>query len=128
MAGLLQKDGHNVLSSVPKEGAVIWTESACIVTGTKKADLAKAFIRYLVSPEGQRRLMLKTSYMASGPSKIAWENLNKADPKMAKVLRMDLNGENLLSDWRGDRLVLRQLPTQQSPEDWQEAWSKFQNM
>ena len=26
MAGLLQKDGHNVLSSVPKEGAVIWTE------------------------------------------------------------------------------------------------------
>ena len=128
MAGLLQKDGHNVLSSVPKEGAVIWTESACIVTGTKKADLAKEFIRYLVSPEGQRRLMLKTSYMASGPSKVAWENLNKADPKMAKVLRMDLNGENLLSDWRGDRLVLRQLPTQQSPEDWQEAWSKFQNM
>jgi spermidine/putrescine transport system substrate-binding protein len=66
--------------------------------------------------------------MASSPSKVAWDNLNKADPKMAKVLRMDLNGENLLTDWRGDRLVLRQLPTQQSPEDWQEAWSKFQNM
>ncbi len=128
MAGLLQKDGHNVLSSVPKEGAVIWTESACIVKGTQKADLAKVFIRYLISAEGQRRLMLKSSYMASGPSKVAWENLNKADPKTAKVLRMDLSGRNLLNEWRDGQLVLRQLPAQQTPEDWQEAWSKFQNL
>jgi hypothetical protein len=41
---------------------------------------------------------------------------------------MDLDGRNLLNDWRDGQLVLRQLPAQQTPEDWQEAWSKFQNL
>ncbi|WP_342642917.1 ABC transporter substrate-binding protein [Rhodoligotrophos ferricapiens] len=128
MVGLLQRDGHNIRASVPKEGAIIWTESASIVKGTKKQELAKEFIRYLVSPEGQRRLMLKSSYMASGPSKPAWELLNKENLKEAKMINMDLNAPNLLDDYRAGRILLRELPTHQSSEDWQDVWTEFQSL
>ena len=66
MVGLLQRDGHNIRASVPEGRRDDLDRSASIVKGTKKQELAKEFIRYLVSPEGQRRLMLKASYMASG--------------------------------------------------------------
>ncbi len=128
MVGLLQRDGHNIRASVPKEGAIIWTESASIVKGTKKEELAKEFIRYLVSPEGQRRLMLKSSYMASGPSKPAWELLNKENLKEAQMINMDLSAPNLLDDYRGGRILLRELPTGQSSEDWQDVWTEFQSL
>lgn len=128
MVGLLQRDGHNIRAAVPKEGAIVWTESASIVKGTRKQELAKEFIRYLVSPEGQRRLMLKSSYMASGPSKPAWELLNKENPNEAKIINMDLNDHNLLDDYRAGRILLRELPTQQSSEDWQDVWTEFQSL
>ncbi|WP_137392181.1 ABC transporter substrate-binding protein [Rhodoligotrophos defluvii] len=128
MVGLLQRDGHNIRAAVPKEGAIIWTESASIVKGTKKEELAKEFIRYLVSPEGQRRLMLKSSYMASGPSKVAWELLNKENPKEAKMINMDLNAHNLMDDYRAGLILLRELPSNQSSEEWQDVWTEFQNM
>lgn len=128
MVGLLQRDGHNIRASVPKEGAIIWTESASIVKGTKKKALAQEFIRYLVSPEGQRRLMLKSSYMASGPSKPAWELLNKENLKEAKMINMDLSAANLLDDYRAGRILLRELPAHQSSEDWQDVWTEFQSL
>ena len=128
MVGLLQRDGRNIRASVPKEGAIIWTESASIVKGTRKQQLAKEFIRYLVSPEGQRRLMLKSSYMASGPSKPAWELLNKENLKEAKMINMDLSAPNLLDDYRAGRILLRELPTHQSSEEWQDVWTEFQSL
>lgn len=128
MVGLLQRDGHNIRASVPKEGAIIWTESASIVKGTQKQELAKEFIRYLVSPEGQRRLMLKSSYMASGPSKPAWELLNKENLKEAQMINMDLSAPNLLDDYKAGRILLRELPTGQTSEDWQDVWTEFQSL
>lgn len=128
MVGLLQRDGHNIKASVPKEGAVIWTESASIVKGTKKQELAKNFIRYLTGPEGQRRLMLKSSYMASGPSKKAWELLNRENIAEARMINMDLSAHNLLEDYRAGRILLRELPTEQSSEDWQDVWTEFQSL
>jgi len=128
MVGLLQRDGKNIRASVPKEGAIIWTESASIVKGTQKQELAKEFIRYLVSPEGQRRLMLKSSYMASGPSKPAWELLNKENLKEAQMINMDLSAPNLLDDYKAGRILLRELPTGQTSEDWQDVWTEFQSL
>jgi spermidine/putrescine transport system substrate-binding protein len=128
MVGLLQRDGHNIRASVPKEGAIIWTESASIVKGTNKQELAKEFIRYLVSPEGQRRLMLKSSYMASGPSKPAWELLNEENLDEARMINMDLSEANLLDDYRAGRILLRELPTHQSSEEWQDVWTEFQSL
>jgi spermidine/putrescine transport system substrate-binding protein len=128
MTGLLQRDGHNIRASVPKEGAIIWTESASIVKGTAKYELAKEFIRYLASPEGQLRLMRKTSYMASGPSRPAWELLNERYPEDARMLNMVLNEHTVLDDYRAGRVFLRELPTQQSSEEWQEVWTEFQTL
>lgn len=128
MTGMLRRDGHPIMSATTDEGAVMWTESASIVRGTGKRELAQEFIRYLTSPEGQRRLMLKDSYMASGPNRTAWEELNRDEPEIAGWLNMDLDGENLMDMLRDGRIVPRGLPTQQSMEDWADSYSEFQAM
>lgn len=128
MTGLLQRDGHPIRSATTDEGAVMWTESASIVGGTKKKELCQQFIRYLTSPEGQIRLMTKSSYMASGPSRKAWEELNAKQPQVAEMINMNLEGTNLMDMLRKGRIVPRKLPAQQSIEEWQQAYTEFQNL
>lgn len=128
MTGLLQRDGHPIRSTTTDEGAVMWTESESIVRGTEKPELAREFIRYLTSPEGQRRLMTKDAYMASGPNRVAWEALNQDDPQTADWLNMDLDGDNLLHMLEDGRIIPRDLPKQQSMEDWSDAYSEFKNL
>lgn len=128
MTGLLQRDGHPIRSTTTDESAVMWTESESIIRGTEKKELAREFIRYLSSPEGQQRLMTKDSYMASGPNKKAWEELNRAKPEVAKWINMDLDSENLMDMLRDGRIVPRGLPQQQSSEEWSDAYTEFKNL
>lgn len=129
ITGLLQRDGHPIKSAVPQEGSIMWTESVSILAGTDKRELAQAFIRYLTSPEGQIRLMTKSSYMASGPNKKAWEQLNKERPEEAEMLHMTLGAEdNLMALLRAGQIVPRRLPSQQSISDWQDVYTQFQNL
>lgn len=48
--------------TIPKQGAVRWTQSIAIVEGTKKPDLSLEFIKYIMSPEGQARLATSACY------------------------------------------------------------------
>lgn len=128
MSGLLQRDGHPIRSTTTDEGAPMWTESESIVRGTEKKELAQEFIRYLASPEGQRRLMTKESYMASGPNKKAWETLNQEEPEVADWLNMDLDSENLMDMLRDGRIIPRNLPQQQKSEEWSDAYTEFKNL
>lgn len=128
MTGLLARDGHPISSTPTQDGAVMWTESESIVQGTERKDLAQKFIRYLTSPEGQLRLMTKSSYMASGPNKLAWERLNTENPSAAKWVNMDLNSRNLMDMLREGLIVPRELPSEQSLEEWQRAYTKFKNL
>ena len=55
ITGVLAKDGVKVDSVVPKEGGIQFTESWSIGKGSKKADMAKKFLQWALSPAGHAR-------------------------------------------------------------------------
>lgn len=122
---LLAADGVPVASWVPKEGGVQWTESMSIATGSPKQDLAKEFIQYMTSPEGQARSAVMPAYNASIPSKAGWEFLNANMPDDAARLRMTFEDNNVMDDYAEGKINIRRTPVQQEIEDWTDAWTDF---
>ncbi|MEM8868842.1 MAG: spermidine/putrescine ABC transporter substrate-binding protein [Pseudomonadota bacterium] len=122
---LLAADGVPVDSWVPKEGGVQWTESMCIGKGSAKQDLAKSFIQYMTSPEGQALSAVMPAYNASIPSKAGWEFLNTNMPDDAKRLRMTFEDDNVMDDYAQGKINIRKTPVQQEIEDWTDAWADF---
>lgn len=122
---LLAADGVPVSSWVPKEGGVQWTESLCIGKDTPKADMAKEFIQYMTSPEGQALSAVMPAYNASIPSKKGWEVLNETNPEAAKRLRMTFSDNNVMDDYAEGKINIRQTPVQQPIEDWTDAFTDF---
>lgn len=128
ITGLLQRANHPIASAVPKEGAIMWTESVSIIQDTPRLEQAKELIRYLTGVEGQTRLMTKSSYMANGPSEAAWAHLNDTNPAEAAMLHMTSDSDNIMAVLRDGRIIPRRLPKNQSMESWQEAYTQFQNL
>jgi spermidine/putrescine transport system substrate-binding protein len=128
ITGLLQRANHPIASAVPKEGAIMWTESVSIIQDTPRLEQAKELIRYLTGVEGQTRLMTKSSYMANGPSEAAWTHLNETNPAEAAMLHMTSDSDNIMAVLRDGRIIPRRLPKNQSMESWQEAYTQFQNL
>lgn len=128
ITGLLQRANHPIESAVPKEGAIMWTESVSVIRGTPRLELANELIRYLTGVEGQIRLMTKSSYMANGPSEAAWKRLNEINPREAEMLHMTSDSDNIMNVLRDGRIIPRRLPAQQSMESWQEAYTQFQTL
>jgi len=122
---LLAADGVPVASWVPKEGGVQWTESLCIAKGSPKQDLAKEFIQYMASPEGQALSAVMPAYNASIPSKAGWETLNATNPDAAKRLRMTFEDNNVMDDYAAGKINIRKTPVQQEIEDWTDVWTDF---
>ena len=128
ITGVLEKDGAPVASVVPKEGGIQWTESYCIGKDTSKGDIVKKFIQYMLSPEGQ----VKSAQMAAYPgfciTKGGRAKLNADDS--AESSRTGQSGGmandpiNLIKE---DRIHYRDIPTQQSLEDWNDFWSEYKN-
>lgn len=48
--------------SIPKEGAVLWSQSLAMFKDSKNKELALKFIQYILSPEGQARLATSSCY------------------------------------------------------------------
>ena len=128
ITGVLEKDGAPVASVVPKEGGIQWTESYCIGKDTSKGDIVKKFIQYMLSPEGQ----VKSAQMAAYPgfciTKGGRAKLNADDS--AESSRTGQSGGmandpiNLIKE---GRIHYRDIPTQQSLEDWNDFWSEYKN-
>jgi len=125
---LLSADGVPVTTTIPDEGGLQWTESVSITKGSKKQALAKQFIQYLASPEGQIRVALKSSYMGSIPNKKGWELMNEVNPEGANVLRHRFDKRNVMDEYADGKIALRQLPELQSIDDWSEVWNEFKNI
>jgi spermidine/putrescine transport system substrate-binding protein len=125
---LLQNRGVPVRSIVPDEGGVQWTESMSIVKTSTKKDLAKAFIQYASSPEGQVRTARLPSYWASIPNKKGWEKLNADFPADAVKLRQTFKARNVMDEYREGKIFIRQTPVKQDIETWNDAWSTFKSM
>jgi spermidine/putrescine transport system substrate-binding protein len=121
-------NGVPVDTSIPKEGGLQWTESMSIVKGSPKRDMARKFIQWTTSPEGQVRMATKVDNKKSIPSIAGWKLLNEQKPKEAEILRMTLTGSNVMDEYKAGRIAYRQLPQQQSIDDWNDAWSEFKSM
>ena len=127
ITGVLLKDGAPVDSVVPKQGGIQFTESFSIGKGSQKQDLAKEFIRYMCSPAGQVRSAQMLAYPAMLPYKAGWQALNEQFPQEAKRQRMVFDGPNCIDDLREGRIHFRNVPVQQSLEDWNDFWSEYKN-
>src|SRR3546814_9538928 len=100
-----------------------WSSDVC------SSDLK--WIQYITSPEGQVKSANMAAYPCLIPSKKGWELLAKKTPEEAKRQRMLLNEPNVMDDIRSGRITYRQLPVQQSLEDWnrsEEHTSELQSL
>lgn len=128
ITGVLEKDGAPVASVVPKEGGIQFTESYSIGKGSANADMVKQFIQYMLSPVGQ----VKTAQMAAYPgfcvTKKGRAKLNEVDLKEA-TRTGQVNGlaNDPITLIRDGRIHYRDIPVQQSLEDWNDFWSEYKN-
>ncbi len=58
----LAKDNPNLDFSIPKEGAILWSQSLAMFKDSTNKDMALKFIQYIMSPEGQARLATSSCY------------------------------------------------------------------
>jgi spermidine/putrescine transport system substrate-binding protein len=124
----LRTSGVPVDTIIPDEGGLQYTESLSIVKGTAKRDLARKFIQYSLTPRAQVAMATKVDNRKSIPSMPAWKLLNDTKPQEAQLLRMTLKGPNVMDEYKAKKIQLRQLPKQQSIEDWNDTWSQFKSL
>jgi spermidine/putrescine transport system substrate-binding protein len=128
-AFLLAADGNPVAAAVPKEGAAAWTETISIVKGTKNLAAAKEFVKYCVSPEGQGRVAILPAYQSAIPSQAGWEWLQQNEPDWAETLGMaSVEDPNIMTPYKEGLISIRLLPTEQTIEDWNDAWTEFKSI
>ncbi len=58
----IAKDKPELDFSIPKEGAVLWSQSLAMFKDSKNKEMALKFIQYVLSPEGQARLATSSCY------------------------------------------------------------------
>lgn len=125
ITGTLERSGAKVRSVIPEEGGLQFTKSFSIGKGSQKADLARKWIQYITSPKGQVKSANMAAYPCLIPSRKGWELLAKETPDEAKRQGMLLNESNVMDMIRNGRIKYRQLPVQQSLEDWNDFWSEY---
>lgn len=125
---LLKKDGVPVDDIVPDEGGLQWSEGLAIAKGTPKLELAKEFVQYMASPEGQVRVALKPAYSGSIPSKAGWKLLNEQHPDWAELLLHQFDKRNVMDEYKEGKIFIRDLPKQQPLEEWNRAFTEFKNL
>jgi spermidine/putrescine transport system substrate-binding protein len=128
ITGVLRKDGAPVDSVVPEEGGIQWTESYSIGKGTSKKDLVIKFIQYMLTGPGQVRSAQMAAYPGMLPTKTGWKALQAANPDEARRQgMMDGLPNNPIKLIREGRIFWRDIPRQQSLEDWNDFWSEYKN-
>jgi len=69
---------------LPDEGGVRWMQSLAIFKDTKKPDLARKFVQYVLSPDGQARLATSACYWGMPANRTA-----ALTDAQKKILRWD---------------------------------------
>jgi len=128
ITGVLERDGAPVTSVVPEEGGIQWTESYCIGKGSAKAELVNKFIQYMLSPAGQVRSAEMAAYPAfcvtnAGQAELRKVNMKEAE-RTGQIVGAPNNPLTLISE---GHIHYREVPIQQSLEDWNDFWSEYKN-
>lgn len=80
----LHKENPNLDFSIPKEGAVLWSQSLAMFKDSKNKAMALKFIQYIMSPEGQARLATSSCYWGMPSNRKA-----ALTPEEKQILRFD---------------------------------------
>lgn len=128
VTAVVARDGGKVASVVPEEGGIQWTESYSIVSSSTKKDIVKKYIQYALSPEGQ----VKSANMAAYPGFVVTQGgadaLIKETPDEAKRTgQMPGMANNPIALIEEGRIHYRDIPKQQTLEDWNDFWSQYKN-
>ncbi len=107
--------------TIPKEGGLVWAETLVIPKDAPRKAAAKKFISWAQGAKAQSLLMKRQAYASNVPNRDAYRDLPDADKRIFKATDEDSVAELLA------RCRLRTLPTKQSPEVWQETWTKFKS-
>ena len=128
ITGVLEKDGAPVGSVVPKEGGIQWTESYCIGKGSEKAAIVNKFIQYMLSPEGQVKSAQMAAYPGFAITKSGRAKLIEVDRKEAeRTGQIDGMANDPVTLVKEGRIHYRNIPVQQTLEDWNDFWSEYKN-
>ncbi len=128
ITGVLEKDGAPGASVIPKEGGIQFTESYSIGKGSEKADEVKKFIQHMMSPAGQVKSAQMAAYPGFCVTKAGRAALIEADPAEAKRShQMDGDPQDPITLIKEGRIHYRDIPQQQSLEDWNDFWSEYKN-
>ena len=80
----IAKENPDLDFSIPKEGAVLWSQSLAMFKDSKNKEMALKFIQYILSPEGQARLATSSCYWGMPANKQA-----ALDADQKRILRFD---------------------------------------
>ena len=128
ITGVLEKDGAPVASVIPNEGGIQWVESYCIGKGSSKADIVKSFIQYMLSPEGQVKSAQMAAYPGNCITKGGRAALIAADQAEAeRTNQVDGNPMDPITLIKEGRIHYRDIPVNQTLEDWNDFWSEYKN-
>jgi len=86
LTAVLAEEQPELTWTIPKQGAVRWSQSIGVLTDSEKKDLALEFVKYIVSPEGQARLATSACFWGMPANAKAGSVLTDAQKK---VLRWD---------------------------------------
>jgi spermidine/putrescine transport system substrate-binding protein len=90
VTAVIAKENPDLDFSIPKEGAVLWSQSLAMFKDSKNKDNALKFIQYVLSPEGQARLATSSCYWGMPATKTA-----ALSDEQKKILRFDEQAEFL---------------------------------
>ncbi|MEM1432055.1 MAG: spermidine/putrescine ABC transporter substrate-binding protein [Pseudomonadota bacterium] len=128
ITGALERDGAPVASVIPQEGGIQWTESYSIGIGSDKADICKQFIQYMLSPEGQVKSAQMLAYPGFCITKAGRALLQEVDPEEAnRSHQIDGMLNEPIALISEGRVHYRDIPQQQTLEDWNDFWSEYKN-
>jgi spermidine/putrescine transport system substrate-binding protein len=126
ITGVLAKDGTPVASVIPEEGGIQWTESYSIGRGSTKQEIVNEFIQYMLSPRGQVRSIQMAAYPGLSPTRSGWAAIQDANPAEAERAGMiEGHAQSPINLLQQERLFFRDIPRQQSLEDWNDFWSEY---
>jgi spermidine/putrescine transport system substrate-binding protein len=128
ITGVLEKDGAPVASVVPEEGGIQWTESYCLGKGSKHGETVKKFVQYMLSPAGQVRSAQMAAYpgfCVTGAGAAALREANMGEAQRTGQIEGAAN--NPITLIKEGRIHYRDIPRQQSLEDWNDFWSEYKN-
>ncbi|HHU17901.1 MAG: ABC transporter substrate-binding protein [Anaerovoracaceae bacterium] len=110
-AATMKQEGQPIAFVVPEDGAIGWVDNWGIVSGTENADLAHAFIDWMISKDFQYNWA-----STGGPAPVNQEAAEAIDPEYAISAAMDEESLN--------RLYFMEYRSDEVKRAWNELWTE----